>query len=503
MLCHKCSKIYNDCLGFCPYCGEKKISYEENDELATADDYAKSEIFNRKALEVSHDYNQRLGYLNESLKFNPKNESTWINKAEAYKNGGYAGKAVDCLNKALSINHLNKKVWLEKGILLKKVGGFEEYFADLLRKCSENLKKNPNDDLYWQLKGKIHYELENYDKSNECYAEALKLNPNNKKLWEDKGRLCRYKLDDYEESKKCYLKAHELDDSDIKILEDLISTYSYYLKDYENALKYCNKGLEIDCNNRRLWKTKVELLNEMEEYEEALKCYNHILQLKPAWRDFTDNGELFVKFKQYEKAIECYDMVINENSENMYAWGLKRDALFELGEYEKSLYCNEKLIEMSSNYEPAILVKGVILRKINEKEGIDYFNDLVEKIDNSISTYPTSEKFIEKGKILYYMDKKYESLNCFDEALEYEFYDKEEILSWKGKIFYETNQFADALDCINQKLEKRQDFETLEFKGDILKELGCFEEAVECYDIILKLHPYRKSVICKKSELEN
>ena len=80
---------------------------------------------------------------------------------------------MECYEKALEINLENDETWANKGVLLRKLGKYEEALE-----CFEKaLEINPEFADAWKWKGIILEDLKKPEESLKCYKKALKLNP--------------------------------------------------------------------------------------------------------------------------------------------------------------------------------------------------------------------------------------------------------------------------------------------------------------------------------------
>jgi len=57
----------------------------------------------------------------------------------------------------------------------------------------------------------------------------------------------------------------------------------YKAKDLEKEVEYYTKGLELDPDNAVAWYAKGIALDELERYEEAIRCYDKVLEINPKY----------------------------------------------------------------------------------------------------------------------------------------------------------------------------------------------------------------------------
>lgn len=135
MQCYNCNSIYNDYLGYCPYCGMKKEEFNvctecgkkvKKDILLCPEcggkpvketDEMKSDRLNKEGLEIKSRHFP-IYYFDEAIRFNKNNIEAWLNKAEELYRTPH--NAIKCCDAALKINEDNPKLLLAKAKFLKQ-----------------------------------------------------------------------------------------------------------------------------------------------------------------------------------------------------------------------------------------------------------------------------------------------------------------------------------------------------------------------------------------------
>jgi len=164
--------------------------------------------------------------------------------------------------------------------------------------------------------------------------------------------------------------------------------------------------------------------------------------------------------KKYTDAIDCYDQVLKINPENADALNNKGVALAALGKYE---------------------------------EAVCYYNQFLKNCPKDVLV------LVNKGRALSKMLKYTEALECFDEVLKIN-PDNSHALYNKGIVHADLEK-ANADQSIHQTLTIPQDIpvlnndkiannvDALYDKGVTLANLNRCDEAIACYDHILKINP--------------
>lgn len=489
MRCVNCLKFFDDFYGFCPYCGHEKVNYNicPTDE----DNKFKSELFNRIGERLVKDFkkNDAFNAFNESIKFNNENIRAWKNKADLHNDdwGGNYTKAMDCVEKALEINPNDLEALVLKGKILKNIDKekSKNYFEDLLVKC------NGSDEESLIAKGDVLYELNDNDSAIAAYTKALNINPLNSKTWKKKGKVLCYN-DNEEEGVKSLRKSLLLNPHDIKLWRDL----RLYCGDLESEIHECDNALLIFPKSEYEWRYKADKLKYIGDYENAIKCYD--MNIEVQYHNTMDNSYIsqancFIELEDYENAIKSLDKALNIFPENFTTIKTKGDCYFNLKQYQKALECYDVLIKNKKNCYNVEISKGEVLLKIDKKQGISYFDELLKKDLNPF----------DKAKIYFALEDYDSSLKYINQEI-----DKHEspsynyLYSLKAQILYGMGDKQNALEYFDKSIEDYPTEFAIIHKALILEELEEYKKAIDCLDEILETKPYDKKIISKKEELQ-
>ena len=111
---------------------------------------------------------------------------------------------LDNLKKNFVIFKLEKKVdALQNNLIL-----LQNYLPELIS-CTEKISAKPRDDWEYSKRGKIYFNLGNYEQAIWDYNQAIKLNPHVVNHYYSRG-VCYKKLGKNEEAEKDFAKAKEL-----------------------------------------------------------------------------------------------------------------------------------------------------------------------------------------------------------------------------------------------------------------------------------------------------
>ena len=185
-------------------------------------------------------------------------------------------------------------------------------------------------------------------------------------------------------------------------------------------------------------------------------------------------GEILNSIGKYEDAIKCYDKVIDEKLKyasyddwsNAYALILKGNALSNLGKYEDAIKCYDKSLEINPSNPILILVN---------KSGILFSKDAANKWLAKISAFSN----LDIEVILEIYEKLLE--NSPNNAYAW---------TWKGNILSNLGKYEDAIKCYDKSLEINPNYALAQTnRGNALSNLGKYEDAIKCYDKSLEINP--------------
>lgn len=166
---------------------------------------------------------------------------------------------------------------------------------------------------------------------------------------------------------------------------------------YEEAIECYDKVIELNPNYAPAWYNKGVALAKLGRYEEAIECYKKAVELNPDYVDAWFNmGVAYAKLGKYEEAIKCYDKVLELNPKDYYAWNNKGVALAKLGKYEEAIECYKKAIELNPNYADAWYNLGLALTKLGKYEEAIKCFDKVLQLKPEYKSAKESKELIEK-----------------------------------------------------------------------------------------------------------
>jgi tetratricopeptide (TPR) repeat protein len=125
----------------------------------------------------------------------------------------------------------------------------------------------------------------------------------------------------------------------------------YYKGKYEEALKAFNTVIELKPDFANSWYYKGLALGGLDRYEEALRAHERAIALEPDYTNaWVNKGVALDNLGRYEEALKAYDKVIGLNPDFAEAWGNKGITLIKVGRYEEALKAYDKVIGLKPDF---------------------------------------------------------------------------------------------------------------------------------------------------------
>ena len=107
------------------------------------------------------------------------------------------------------------------------------------------------------------------------------------------------------------------------------------------------------------------LAHELDNDEEALKCFNKAIELDPNYaHSWHNKGFTLYILGKFQEALKCINKAIELDTNFIYAWNVKGLCLKGLGKNQEALKCFNKAIELDPTYDRALLNKEELERRI-------------------------------------------------------------------------------------------------------------------------------------------
>ena len=299
------------------------------------------------------------------------------------------------------------KILLNKDLLIESKNCLNQ-----LKNIDDNIKEYL--DLIVSLAIKFK-ETNDFDNSLELFNKVLSYNEDNTKVLSNLIELY-FNKENYDEIIKLGNRLLELDKASIKDLYYLATSY-YKQEDYNNAYTICDLILEekscediINIHEKSKQEIIINLNNHAvefiknESYASALNYYDEILSYDNLnQKVLLNKATLLVRVKRYDEAIDCYDVILNINP-NKYLilsklclLNLENKSLMVFDEY-LNWYSKGVITKNDCQFElnKVLSKSGDIVRKSCEK--IFYY---IEKLNISSFSITFEDLLINYAKLNY------------------------------------------------------------------------------------------------------
>ena len=215
----------------------------------------------------------------------------------------------------------------------KEFAAAKDIIINLLSKTPDNIH------LLTSL-GIIYFNLNEYEKSAECYKKIIELNSKNAEAQYSLG-VCYQNLDNNDLALKQYKKAIELNPGYIDAFNNLGLLYSS-LKNYDEAEKCFNNALKY---NSKYFNSIINLGTiklHKDDFDTALDYFKKALEISVNENNdagksvaYSNIGFVALRRKHLREAIKYFNIGIELDRESVLAHYNKAEALLMLGEFEE------------------------------------------------------------------------------------------------------------------------------------------------------------------------
>jgi len=367
--------------------------------------------------------------------------------------------ALVAFDKAIEIDPENASIWMGKGVVLVRMGDYNEslkIFENALEMAEKTTKDNPHDARGWLVKGELFIRIFKNDEAINAYSRATELNPKYAEAWYLKGAALN-------------LKAGELPEQES-------------VKTYEEAFTALNKAIELDPGYGKAWNDKGYTLlslarfngKNFNRYNESLEAFDRAIELISA-----EDSRQFSALAWEGKALAFVGM------SNMLNDMDRKDEARE--RYEEAIKACDRVIELDPDFtgQEARLLKAGILSELGRH------NESLMAYDEAISSVPadlvllTATFMADKSSVLIKMGEYEEALTTINAALKI---DPTNPIAWKnkGEALNYTGRYEEAVSAYDKAVELSPELGLLKAsswqgKGDALKASGRQVEAAAAF----------------------
>ncbi|MDJ0647779.1 MAG: tetratricopeptide repeat protein [Xenococcaceae cyanobacterium MO_188.B19] len=257
------------------------------------------------------------------------------------------------------------------------------------------------------------------------------------------------------------------------------------LDKYEEAIKFFNKVLEIKPNHDEAWNNLGVALGDLGKHDEAIASFDKALKIKPdydlAWNN---RGGALNDLGKHDEAIASFDKALEIKPDYDLVWNNRGVVLSHLAEYEQAIASYNKALEIKTDYYEAWHNRGVALSHL------DKYEEAIVSYDKALAIKPDyQETWYSRGVDLGKLNRLDEAIVSYDKALEIK---PDYYAPWHNRsaALRDLGRLNEAITSSNKALEINPDYDAAwNNRGITLTDLGKYEDAIASFDKALEINP--------------
>ena len=156
--------------------------------------------------------------------------------------------------------------------------------------------------LAFYNEGCMHVKNNNYVKAETSFLNSISIDDNFNKAWHNLA-LTYYQLGKLDDAKAALIKTNKLDSNNLNVLNQLANIFTI-LEQFEEAVKIYDQLIELNPKDHLSWSNKGANLMKSNHLEDAYECFITSIEINPNNFDAYYNlACLFAKSNEPEKVI--------------------------------------------------------------------------------------------------------------------------------------------------------------------------------------------------------
>ena len=391
-------------------------------------------------------YQEALSAYDEAIRIYPENADAWMGRTDSLwflkrpkEAKESATKALQLYNQSLEKDENDLDTWLAKAHTFSslawedKTGSKDAYLHSALLAYDRALQIEPRNSSVLLLQGGVLYELGRYEESLQAFnkAEELGFSPSDDWKWEALGQ-----------GKGLALAA--------------LGREVEAAKTYEKVLDAASQQLEKANSTEEqveFWMHQGMLLQEQGKLEEAILAFDNATALDPdsafSWKV---KGFMLASWMgRYDEGLAALNRSL-EIDPAADVWEIKGRVLNELGRYDEAKEASETSQSLNRNFTRAWLVKGHALRELGRnQEALDAYSQAEGSYEEQLwAGIGFSQAYLNRSDEAALAFNR--SLNASEKSLEK---DPKSAYAWfwKGEALRGLGRYQEALEAYNRSLE--------------------------------------------------
>jgi tetratricopeptide (TPR) repeat protein len=256
--------------------------------------------------------------------------------------------------------------------------------------CSANVQAQ-NGKKYFKA-GQEFVKSTAYEDAITQFTSAIGLEPSNSEYYLARGEVYE-KLQKYPEAKADYEKTIIFDAKNGKAHIRMGAVYNR-IKDYKGALTMLNAASRLSKRDQDVYREKTITLLGLEMYDQALKCSDTALLIKPEAMDYHYRGLIFARLKNDVAAKNEFEKSISKDKTMPEPRLALAELLLNNSPQEAMIQCNE-VVKMYDRNTDAYTLRSLIYKK-----NLDFPNAINDMSKNILIDPANPEYYFQRG-ILY------------------------------------------------------------------------------------------------------
>ena len=231
-----------------------------------------------------------------------------MNLGTAFSNRDAHHSGIECFSKVIKLEKRNEEAYLERGRIHAEIEEYDKALSDY----NEAIRMNPESAKALYLRGLIYYTLREYDKALSDYSEATRINPEHFEAYFRRG-LVYDDLGKHDKALSDYSEAIRMNPEHFEAycVRGLIHAI---LGKYDKALSDYNEAIRINPDYAEAHYLRGVANHELKRYGEALLDYDDAIRIKPRFAEaYYNRGRVYGVLQKYHEAISDYNEAIRIN----------------------------------------------------------------------------------------------------------------------------------------------------------------------------------------------